>query len=308
MTLPLTTIMWVMAVIATAFGSSIAHAKQPRVAIVIDDIGFQWNLDHRALALDGPVALAIIPEGPHARYLSEQAAKDHREIWAHLPMAGLHSDNCEAGLTCLEASWSQTTMHDYLVEQLAQVPGAIGINNHQGSQFTGDAQAVGRLVAAIALLNQTRSQPLIVMDSRTVVSSHLERLARDKGLATLRRRVFLDHDKGAEALIQNWRKLIKLAHQHGEAIAIGHPREATLSFLETAIGELQAERIELVPPSALVRPSRNADRLTCHRCSPPVDPTAVPSSNRSTGIWSSRSPEPQRRAASSRSECQCQSP
>src|SRR6056297_1093804 len=79
--------------IVTCLGGGVARAEPPRVAIVIDDVGFQWQLDQRAMALDPPVALAIIPEGPLAGYLARKAAQQNREVWVHLPMAGLHNDN-----------------------------------------------------------------------------------------------------------------------------------------------------------------------------------------------------------------------
>jgi len=204
------------------------------------------------------VALAIIPEGPLAGDLARQAEQQNREVWVHLPMAGLVHDNCHSGLTCLDPGWSPQAMRDHLVRQLAMVPGAVGINNHQGSGFTSNANAVERLVGAIGLINAGRSSPLIVMDSRTVVSSQLERLARNGGLKTLRRRVFLDHSEDAKDLLIAWRRLIALAHREGQAIAIGHSRAATLDFLELAIGELIAEGIDLVPPSALVERAASA--------------------------------------------------
>lgn len=244
---------------ALCSGMTCAWAEPPRIAIVIDDVGFQWQLDQRAMALDPPVALAIIPEGPLAATLARQAERQRREVWVHLPLAGLGHDNCQSGLTCLDPGWSPQAMREHLLRQLAMVPGAVGINNHQGSEFTSDADAVARLVGAIALVNQSRARPLIVMDSRTVVSSQLERIARSGGLKTLRRRVFLDHSTDPDDLLPAWRRLIALAHREGTAIAIGHSRAATLDFLELAIGELVAEGIDLVPPSALVdHPGRAA--------------------------------------------------
>jgi len=246
-------------------GCAAACADNPRVSIVIDDVGFQWQLDQRAMALDRPVAIAIIPEGPLAGYLARQAEQQGRELWVHLPMAGLHHDNCQSGLTCLDAGWSAPTMRDHLLKQLAMVPGAIGINNHQGSEFTSDADAVARLVAAIGLVNQSRLRPLIVMDSRTVASSQLEYIASSGGLMTLRRKVFLDHSDDPDDLLHAWRQFIALAHRQGTAIAIAHPREATLDFLELAIGELIAEGIDLVPPSALVEPPAEPDHAPITR-------------------------------------------
>jgi len=238
--------------------ASIVRADPPRVAIVIDDVGFQWQIDQRALLLDRSVAVAIIPEGPLASDLARKAGVQGREVWAHLPLPGLDQDNCESGLTCLEPGWGPLTMRNHLIRQLAMVPGAVGINNHQGSRFTSDGRAVTRLVNAIELVNRERARPLIVMDSRTSPHSKLAQIARRGGLSTLSRRVFLDHSDDPADLSPAWRRLIALAHRHGSAVAIGHSRAATLDFLELAIDDLVAEGIDLVPPSALVDGARSS--------------------------------------------------
>ncbi|OAB56813.1 hypothetical protein AY599_06495 [Leptolyngbya valderiana BDU 20041] len=250
-------ILFTLAVLTTGL-LPVARAETPRIAIVIDDIGFQWGLDHRALRLSPEVAVSIIPEGPHASTLARRAAEQDREVWVHLPLAGLRHDNCQAGLTCMQSDWTRETMHAHLLDQLDKVPGAIGINNHQGSRFTADRDAVLRLVEAIGLVKRDLGQPLIVLDSRTVANSQLETVAREEGLSTLRRRVFLDHRNDSESIARAWQDLIDLAHYHGQAVAIGHPRELTLSFLEAALSGLQAEGIELVPPSMLAEQDARA--------------------------------------------------
>jgi polysaccharide deacetylase 2 family uncharacterized protein YibQ len=232
-------------------GASV-QADPPRVAIVIDDVGFQRQVDERALDLDLSIALAIIPESPLAGDLARQANRQNREVWIHLPLPGLVHDNCESGLTCLDPGWGPLTMRNQLLRQLALVPGAIGINNHQGSAFTADTLAVTRLINAIDLINRDRPRPLIVMDSRTSPHSQFEYLARRRGMATLRRRVFLDHSEDPAELLPAWQRLIEEAQEHGSAIAIGHSRLATLDFLEQVLGGLAAAGIELVPPSALI--------------------------------------------------------
>jgi polysaccharide deacetylase 2 family uncharacterized protein YibQ len=236
-----------------------ARAETPKIAIVIDDIGFQWALDHRALGLSREVAVSIIPESPHGSTIARRATEQAREIWLHLPLAGLRHDNCQAGLTCLQSDWSPETMRAHLLGQLGMVPGAIGINNHQGSRFTADRDAVERLVAAIGQVKRDFGKSLIVLDSRTVASSQLERVAFEDGLKTLRRRVFLDHRNDPESIASAWQDLIDLARYHGHAVAIGHPRETTLSFLETALLDLHDLGIQLVPPSRLAEQRTRAE-------------------------------------------------
>ena len=48
----------------------------------------------------------------------------------------------------------------------------------------------------------------------------------------------------------------KLARKRGRAVAIGHPRDATLKALEGWLSSIAAKGFQLVPISALVRVAR----------------------------------------------------
>lgn len=246
-------------------GLARAEAEAPaRIALVIDDVGYQWDLDRALLELDPRVALAIIPEGPHAPSLARMASEQQREVMVHLPLGGLGYDNCRLALTCIGMDWDEGRIREHLIEQLRRVPGAIGLNNHQGSHFTGNEEAVRRLVGAIVEVgDQWLGRSLIVLDSRTVPGTKLESVARSQGLAALRRRVFLDHDNAPEAIASAWQDLIDLARYHGSAIAIGHPRPNTLAFLRLALPSLEAEGVELVTISDLAASlSAESERAT----------------------------------------------
>ncbi len=223
-----------------------AASERPRIALVIDDVGYQWVQDQRLLGLDSRVALAIIPDAPHATELAVRAARQGRAVLLHLPLGGLVHDNCERGLTCLGVDWSVERMRDQLEQQLERVPGAVGLNNHQGSQFTRNPEAVRRLLRALSQVEQTTAAPMIVLDSRTVADSQLERLARDAGFPALRRRVFIDHQDEPEAIRRAWQDLLDQARYHGSAVAIGHPRANTVDFLAKALPRLDQDGVTLV--------------------------------------------------------------
>ncbi len=228
-----------------------AAQDRPRIAIVMDDMGYQLELDQAVLELDHRIAIAIIPQAPDASGLARQATEQQREILIHLPLAGLGYDNCQPVLTCIGLDWPDARIRQHLRDTLVQVPGATGINNHQGSRFTADRAAVNRLVQAIVDLSRDLEVPMFVLDSRTVASSQLESLARQAGLPSARRRVFLDHDNDPEAIARAWENLVELARRHGGAIAIGHPRPNTLAFLRDQLNRLEEQGLELVAVSEL---------------------------------------------------------
>lgn len=237
----------------SALANADALAEPPRIAIVIDDMGYQAGHDRAILALDPRIAVAVIPEAPDAVSVSDRAVRQGRELLIHLPLEGLVHDNCQPALTCIGRDWSVARIQQHLDGALDRVDGAVGINNHQGSRFTRDADAVARLVSGIERVGRRRGQALFVLDSRTVVDTRLEQTALEAGLAATRRQVFLDHRHDPESIRMAWEDLLDLARYHGSALAIGHPRRFTIDFLEEILPTLAAENVELVPPSALLQ-------------------------------------------------------
>lgn len=239
---------WLVAVLLATWMVEVV-ADSPRIAIVIDDLGYAQHNDRAVLDLDRRISVAIIPDGPLAPTLSRMAAEQQREVLIHLPLSGNRHDNCDFGALCPGEDWSPKQMARHLRWAGSRVEGAIGINNHQGSRFTADFQAVKNLVRGIILLDGPHQVRLSVLDSRTTAQSLLETKARRAGLGTARRHVFLDNERRPEALERAWRHLIELARRNGTAVAIGHPHRETIEFLARAVPELDSEDVELVPIS-----------------------------------------------------------
>ena len=61
----------VLVAITLLFLSAPGFAGQPRVAIIIDDLGYQLEAGRRAIELPGPVAFAVLPGAPRATVLAE---------------------------------------------------------------------------------------------------------------------------------------------------------------------------------------------------------------------------------------------
>lgn len=225
----------------------------PRIALVIDDLGFRPIEDRAVLALDARIAVAIIPEAPLAALLAQEAGDQQREVLVHLPLAGAAGDDCQSGLPCPDSDWPVARLTEFISLAFDRVHNASGLSNHQGSAYTADLHATSNLVSAIDQVRRDRARPLFVLDSRTTPYSALEREARRVGLPSARRHVFLDHETDPDSISAAFENLLEIARQRGSAIAIGHPHPQTVAFLEAAIPELQRRGIELVPLSSLMQ-------------------------------------------------------
>lgn len=222
----------------------ILASATPRIAIIIDDIGYHRTRGEAIVRLPGAVTCAIIPQTPHGPRLAEQAALAGKEVMIHLPMetggarrldeGGLHEGMPHAELV--------TTVR----QAFLRIPQARGVNNHMGSVLTADATAMNWLMEELAL------NRYFFVDSRTTPESVAEDTARRHGLRSAGRDIFLDNERSLLSINEQFNKLIRLAKKRGHAIAIGHPYPETIQYLENVLPLLEQAGVKLVPASALL--------------------------------------------------------
>jgi len=227
---------WGISGVALA-ASPVAEKPQARVAylsLIIDDLGQNPVRDQRALALPGPVTLAIMPDTPHATEFARQAHKAGKTVMLHMPMdpaTGPFAWHPELPLAELESR---------LNAALLKVPYAAGLNNHMGSRMTAEPVAMGWLVAEL------QRRHMFFVDSRTSAKTIAAAQAQQIGLASVSRDVFLDDERTAEAITRQLQIAIKLAHKQGSAVMIGHPYPVTLDVLERELPNLKAQGIDWI--------------------------------------------------------------
>lgn len=217
-----------------------------RIAIIIDDLGYRRAAGQRAAALDGPVALAILPHTPFAAELATLATANGKEVLLHLPLEPVATGNGR-GIGRIELDLTPRQFARVFSANLASVPLATGVNTHMGSLIT---QHPGHMAWLMHELQ--RHGDLFFVDSRTTPASVALRVAQEFGVPATRRDVFLDDDPDPRAIAEQFRRLVNLARVHGRAVAIGHPHPNTLEFLETALPALGQQQIELVPVKAII--------------------------------------------------------
>lgn len=229
------------------------HGPGGLLAIVVDDVGFDPPARTLLAALDGPLAIAVIPNAPHAAEAARLAREKGWDLLVHLPM---DPDAGRAEKDSLGPKDDDEALRAGVLGALARLPDALGVNNHQGSKATVDARVVR------AVLGVVKEKGLFFLDSRTTPASVAGVEAAKLGVPFLARDVFLDDaatesaDPGGApgALETAWGRGIGLAKKRGQAILIGHPRPETLAFLSEKLkllGKKDAPRAvrvsELVP-------------------------------------------------------------
>lgn len=223
-------------------GAAEREHAQPRLAVIIDDVGHDLETARALMGL--PVTLAVLPYAEAAPQIAREARAAGREVFVHLPMepVGLDDPGPGAVTTALDAA----DIARRIDRALARVPGAAGLNNHMGSRATRDPAAMAAVFAALA------GNDLVFVDSLTHPASIAAEAARAAGLAAFDRDVFLDAP-GADPALQIDAALA-LARSQGRAIAIGHPYPATLDALLELQAKADAAGVELVAVSAAAPP------------------------------------------------------
>ncbi len=224
--------------------SSVSGLAAPRIAIIIDDLGYSRQQGQAIIDLPAPVACAVIPFSPHGRRLAERASLAGKEVLVHMPMATQGHQKLDRG--GLQNGMDEPQLLEAVRQALGQIPQARGLNNHMGSALTEQPQTMGWLMAEL------KAHQLFFVDSRTSSHTVAQQVAQQVGLPNARRDVFLDNNRNPVSINQQFNRLIRLARQHGQAIAIGHPYPETVHYLQQVLPLMEEAGIDVVPVSSLL--------------------------------------------------------
>jgi polysaccharide deacetylase 2 family uncharacterized protein YibQ len=194
----------------------------PRVAIIFDDAGYGIRAVREIEAIGRPVTISILPHLPYSSLIAEEAPARGVQVILHLPMEP-DNDAIQLGEGGIRVAMSDEEIRQTVAADLATVPNVVGANNHMGSLGTSDPRVMR------AVLQELKSRHLFFVDSVTTPHSVAVQVARDIGVRTATRAVFLDNQDDEEYVRGQFRTLIALAQTRGQAIAIGHVGRVTAS-------------------------------------------------------------------------------
>ena len=145
----------------------------------------------------------------------------------HLPM---ESGNTKFNThhKTLMANSSVDMMEQRAKEIRRLFPKAKYINNHTGSVFTADYNAMYKLYKALD------KQGFVFIDSRTTSSSKVRKIANKFDHMYISRDIFIDNEHNIPYIHQQLKEAVAIAKRKGYAIAIGHPHKVTMEALYQA--------------------------------------------------------------------------
>jgi len=218
-----------------------------QIGIIIDDLGWNKDIVKEIEKINSPITVSILPYAPYSKDVFQEIKKNGSiEMLLHLPLEPRLPAHCfDRGLLKTDMSDEEITRQFY--EDIKDFyPGVKGINNHEGSLFTSDEEKMRILLEAI------QSKNLFFVDSMTARQSKGYILAKEMGMKTAKRDVFLDNQSDPQYIEGQIWELVETARKQGKAIGIGHARKNTIEVLKNILPEIEKEGVEVVPVSALL--------------------------------------------------------
>ncbi|MCV6588861.1 MAG: divergent polysaccharide deacetylase family protein [Marinobacterium sp.] len=246
---PLTRVITLLAVLLSAASQAaglqaLGDIPQPRVVVVIDDMGNDLRKGRAALKLPGPVTYAFLPHLRHTPALAEEALFRNKEVILHAPME--NSRHLPLGPGGLTSDLPRQEVQRRFNAALDAIPGVIGFNNHTGSLLT-------RLRLPMeAVMDVARDRGMFFLDSVTAHDSVAWKVAREKGIPFMSRDIFLDHYADTDFIDRQFRIALDLARKRGHVVMIGHPYPETINYLRAALLTIAEDGFQQLTASAFI--------------------------------------------------------
>ena len=197
-----------------AFGFDKAK-KNAQLVFVFDDGG--QNLEHlkKFLELPFPITVAVLPQITHSVEAAEMVRKSGNELILHQPMQSVNA-NINPGPGAITPDMTEAQILSQLFVNINQIAPIAGMNNHEGSGITADADIMAMI------LQMASENGIYFLDSRTNVETKVPYVAKEMGYSYYERNIFLDNEKTRENALSELKKGLALANKNGSVIMIGH--------------------------------------------------------------------------------------
>ncbi len=232
-----------------AFACKEFDAGKARIALIIDDMGASRSLTRKFLDIGVPITFSILPQLTWSQEVAYEIHSRNQEIMLHQPMEPYNS-HLDPGPGALYVSYESEKIASIMKENIANMPFAIGVNNHMGSRFTASERGM------IEVLKTVKRSGFFFVDSLTTSRSKAYTTAKALNISTASRNIFLDNRPNESAIMGQLKKLERSALRFGHAIGIGHPFTETARAIETFTKSLDKTRSSLVHVTKVLEPAQ----------------------------------------------------
>ncbi len=222
------------------------EVRGPRISLIMDDMGGSMTAIRSLVNYGIPITPAILPGISNAKATANFLRQQNLEYMIHIPMEPKSYPRVSPGENALLVSLSEEEIRERVRSYIRELPDAVGGNNHMGSRFTETEDAM-RIV-----LEELKAHQFFFIDSRTISDSVAFSEARKMGLKTATRNIFLDNTVDVSYIRGQIHKMIKLAGEDREIVAICHPHRETFEALRLELDWLMQQPVTFVFASEVV--------------------------------------------------------
>ena len=198
--------------------------KKPKLVIIIDDVSFGYETK-----LIKQIPFHITPSffpATKVHPFTPIYAKTFPDYMVHVPMQAMHYPHPEPHTLQVTDSYNTIKKRIDIIKK--EFPRAKFINNHTGSRFTANLQAMKKLFRVL------KKEHLGFLDSRTTPFTKASIVDKIYHIPMYSRNVFLDDKENSQYIKNQLKEAVRIAQKRGYAIAIGHPHKVTLITLKNA--------------------------------------------------------------------------
>ena len=196
-----------------------------KISILIDDVGNNIIILKSFLKLKQIINYAVLPECIYTKKSIQLINNQNIEFIAHIPMEPIDNKHMSKDKTFLTLNMSKKQLSYTFNELLNNLKGCSGFNNHMGSKFTADSNAM-KIILKIA-----KSKNLFYIDSYTSGNSVGFSTALEVGVPTFKRNIFIDNKKNKVSIINQLNLTNNLLEKNDNILLIGHLNKYTLNAL-----------------------------------------------------------------------------
>ena len=207
-------------------------SKNAQLCFVFDDGGQNNAQLKEFLKLPFPITVAVLPQITHSVEAADLVRKSGNEVILHQPMQSIN-ESINPGPGAITPDMSDEQIVSQLFVNINQIGPIAGMNNHEGSGITADAEKMA------VVLQMASENGIYFLDSRTNVETKVPYVAKELGYSYYERNIFLDNEKTRENALNELKKGLTIANKNGSVIMIGHIWSA--DFLPQLLKEVYPE-------------------------------------------------------------------
>lgn len=226
------------------------HTYAGRLSIVIDDVSAGRDGLGLLTRVDEAITFSLLIGSHRDIELGRALAEEGKEVMLHLPMEPI-SKKENPGPNAITVNMEDDQIGELVRRSIAQVPFAVGVNNHMGSLATSDRRVMR------AVLKEVGRSGLFFLDSMTSPHSVASSVGKELGVEVVENNLFIDNTSREDDIVSSLLLAARMAKRRGYAIVIGHPSRQTAESIIKAIPVINRMGVQLVPISDVVRLKSN---------------------------------------------------